>query len=40
MEGAYLERGALVSAGSIVKGRLQSYGVYAGTPLKLLGHRR
>ncbi len=40
MEGAHLERGAVVTAGSIVKGRLASYGIYAGSPLKLLGHRR
>lgn len=40
LEGAYLQRGVVVGAGSVVRGTLESYGIYAGTPLKLLGHRR
>ena len=40
MEGAYLRRGAVVSAGSVVKGELEEYGIYGGTPLKLYGHRQ
>lgn len=40
LEGSYIEQGAVVSAGSIVKGKLDSYGIYSGSPLKCLGHRR
>lgn len=40
LEGAYLQRGVVVGAGSVVRGVLESYGIYAGNPLKLLGYRR
>lgn len=40
LEGAYIRRGAVVAAGSTVKGELQEYGIYSGNPLKLYGHRR
>jgi acetyltransferase-like isoleucine patch superfamily enzyme len=40
LEGAWLQRGVVVGAGSVVKGVLESYGIYAGNPLKLLGYRR
>jgi acetyltransferase-like isoleucine patch superfamily enzyme len=39
-EGAHIKRGAVISAGSIVKGTFEQYGIYAGNPLKCLGHRR
>lgn len=40
LEGAYIQQGAVISAGSIVKGKLEAYGIYSGTPLKCFGHRR
>lgn len=40
LEGAYLQQGSVVGAGSVVRGTLERYAVYAGSPLKLLGHRR
>ena len=40
MEGSHIHRGAVVSAGSIVKGTLEEYGIYAGNPLKCFGYRR
>ena len=35
LEGARIGQGAVVTAGSVVKGVLEPYGVYAGSPLKL-----
>ena len=40
MEGAYIRRGAVISAGSVVKDELDEYGIYAGSPLKLYGYRQ
>ena len=40
LEGTHIQRGAVIGAGSIVKGILDEYGIYAGTPLKCFGHRR
>lgn len=40
LEGTYIHKGAVISAGSIVKGKLDEYGIYSGSPLKCLGHRR
>jgi virginiamycin A acetyltransferase len=40
LEGAYIRRGAVVSAGSVVKDELDEYGIYAGNPLKLYGYRQ
>jgi virginiamycin A acetyltransferase len=40
LDGAVLRRGCVVAAGSIVRGELQAYGVYAGQPLRLVGVRR
>lgn len=40
MDGTYIKKGAVVSAGSVVKGELAEYGIYSGSPLKLLGYRR
>jgi len=40
LEGARVRKGAVVSAGSIVKGSLDEYGIYAGNPLKCFGYRR
>ncbi len=40
LEGAFVGRGAVISAGSIIKGTLDEYGIYTGTPLKCVGYRR
>jgi acetyltransferase-like isoleucine patch superfamily enzyme len=40
LDGAHIRKGAVISAGSIVKGELEEYGIYAGTPLKCIGYRR
>src|SRR5690348_4051153 len=40
LEGANIGKGAVISAGSIIKGKLEEYGIYAGQPLKCLGYRR
>lgn len=40
LEGAYIRKGAVISAGSIVKGKLDEYGIYSGSPLKCFGYRR
>jgi acetyltransferase-like isoleucine patch superfamily enzyme len=39
LDGAVIRRGAVVGAGALVRGELQAYGIYAGTPLKLIGTR-
>jgi acetyltransferase-like isoleucine patch superfamily enzyme len=39
LDGALIRRGAVVAALSLVRGELEEYGIYGGTPLKLLGKR-
>ena len=39
LDGAVLRRGCVVGAGSIVRGELASYTVYAGQPIRVLGVR-
>lgn len=39
LDGAVLRRGCVVAAGSIVRGELQAYTVYAGQPLRVVGMR-
>lgn len=39
LDGAILRRGCVVGAGSIVRGELAAYTVYAGQPLKAVGQR-
>ena len=39
LDGAVLRQGCVVAAGSIVRGELQAYGVYAGQPLRVVGVR-
>lgn len=39
LDGAILRRGCVVGAGSMVRGELESYSVYAGNPLKKIGQR-
>ena len=40
LDGAVIMKGAVVGAGTIVRGTLESYGVYAGTPLRKIAERR
>jgi virginiamycin A acetyltransferase len=39
LDGAVLRQGCVVAAGSIVRGELQEYSVYAGQPLRVVGVR-
>jgi len=36
LDGAVVRKGAVVRAGSVVMGELESYGVYAGNPVRLI----
>ena len=40
LDGAILRRGCVLGAGSVVRGELAPYGIYAGHPLRLLGERK
>lgn len=40
LDGSILHRGVVVAAGSIVRGELQAYGIYAGFPLQCKGLRQ
>jgi acetyltransferase-like isoleucine patch superfamily enzyme len=39
LDGAILRRGCVLGAGSIVRGELKAYGVYAGSPVRLISER-
>jgi acetyltransferase-like isoleucine patch superfamily enzyme len=39
LDGATIRRGAVVAAGSVVRHELEAFGVYAGTPLRLIKKR-
>jgi virginiamycin A acetyltransferase len=39
LDGSYIRRGVVIAAGSIVRGELQAYGIYGGSPLQQLGSR-
>jgi virginiamycin A acetyltransferase len=39
LDGARIEEGAVVAAGSVVRGRLEAHGIYAGSPLAKIGVR-
>ncbi|MFV0333139.1 MAG: acyltransferase [Tropicimonas sp.] len=39
LDGAHVERGCVVAAGSVVRSRLAAFGVHAGVPARLLRHR-
>jgi acetyltransferase-like isoleucine patch superfamily enzyme len=39
LDGAHIGRGAVVAACSLVRGRLEPYGIYAGNPLRKIGER-
>lgn len=40
LDGAILRCGVVVAAGSIVRGELEAFGIYAGTPLQCKGYRQ
>jgi virginiamycin A acetyltransferase len=40
LEGARVGNGAVIGAGSVVKGDIDDYGIYSGSPLKCFGYRR
>lgn len=40
LDGAHVGDGCVISAGSVVRGKLSSYGVYGGNPLVKLGERK
>jgi virginiamycin A acetyltransferase len=39
LDGANIGDGCVVAAGSIVRGKLEPYGIYGGTPLRKIGER-
>ncbi|ACT02476.1 acyltransferase [Paenibacillus sp. JDR-2] len=39
LDGTHIGKGAVVGANSLVRGKLEAYGVYAGNPLRLKGVR-
>ncbi|MDP9052968.1 MAG: acyltransferase [Acidobacteriota bacterium] len=39
VDGAYIEQGAVVGAGSVVVGRVSGYSLWCGQPAKLVRHR-
>ena len=39
LDGAIIRRGAVVGAGSCVRGEVEAFSLVGGNPLKLLGHR-
>lgn len=40
LDGARIGRGSVIAAGSVVRGTLAPYGVYAGRPAAMIGSRR
>lgn len=40
LDGAYIERGAVIGAMSVVKGRIPAYEVWAGNPIQKKGERQ
>ncbi len=39
LDGTIVRRGAVVGAGSVVRGELEAYKIYAGSPLRVVGCR-
>ena len=39
LDGTHIEKGVVVGAGSVVKGRLKSNGIYFGSPIRFHGNR-
>ncbi len=40
LDGAYLAKGCVVAAHSLVRGKLEAFSIYAGSPLKMIGVRK
>jgi virginiamycin A acetyltransferase len=40
LDGAFLRKGCVVGAGSVVRGKLEAYGVYVGCPTRKIGERQ
>jgi len=40
VDGAYIETGAVIAAGSVVLGRVEAYAIYGGSPAKKIGSRK
>jgi virginiamycin A acetyltransferase len=40
LDGSYIEKGAVVGAGTTVRGRLSAFGIYGGNPVAKLGERK
>jgi virginiamycin A acetyltransferase len=40
LDGAFIRKGAVIAAGSIIKGEIESYGIYAGSPLMKISERK
>jgi virginiamycin A acetyltransferase len=40
LDGTFIGKGAVIGAGSIVKGKFESYGIYKGSPLAKIGERK
>lgn len=40
LDGAYIRKGTVIGAASVVSGATEEYGVYAGNPLKLIKYRQ
>ena len=40
LDGAVISKGCVVGAGSVILGKLDPYGVYAGNPVKKIGERK
>lgn len=40
LDGAYIERGCVIGASSLVRGRVPSYAIAYGNPLRISGYRR
>ena len=39
LDGALLRRGCVIAAGSVVRGEVEAYGIYAGAPARKIGER-
>lgn len=39
LDGALLRRGAVIAAGSVVRGEVETYAIYAGAPARRIGER-
>lgn len=39
LDGAHIGRGSIIAAGSVVRGRLEPFGIYGGNPIVRIGSR-